>query len=132
MEITESVLLADNELALNILVKLKELGVKIAMDDFGTGYSSLSYLRRFPFDKIKIDQSFVQDSSSADSLAIVKAVNGLGQSLGMTTTAEGVETEAQLNMIREQGCTEVQGRFYSMPMSPEDVTKLLRSQPKGE
>ena len=87
------------------------------MDDFGTGYSSLSYLRRFPFDKIKIDQSFIRRSSeSADSLAIVKAVIGLGHSLGLTTTAEGVETEAQLSMIREQGCTEVQGFLLSPPL----------------
>jgi diguanylate cyclase (GGDEF)-like protein len=132
LEITESVLLADNELALKILVKLKELGVKIAMDDFGTGYSSLSYLRRFPFDKIKIDQSFVQDSSSADSLAIVKAVVGLGQSLGMTTTAEGVETEAQLNMIREQGCTEVQGFLFSVPLSATSISHLLERLNSGK
>ena len=100
-----------------VLQQLKDLGVRIAMDDFGTGYSSLSYLRRFPFDKIKIDQSFIRDSSSsADSLAIVKAVIGLGHSLGLTTTAEGVETEAQLRMIREQGCTEVQGFLFSPPL----------------
>ena len=126
LEITESVLLADSPLALDTLRQLKEVGVKIAMDDFGTGYSSLSYLRRFPFDKIKIDQSFVRDSSaSQDSLAIVKAVIGLGRSLGMTTTAEGVETEAQLDMIREQGCTEVQGFLLSAPLPAGAVTELL-------
>jgi diguanylate cyclase (GGDEF)-like protein/PAS domain S-box-containing protein len=126
VEITETVLLADNESALQTLRQLKDLGVRVAMDDFGTGYSSLSYLRRFPFDKIKIDQSFVQDSSSsADSLAIVKAVIGLGRSLGMTTTAEGVETEAQLSMIREQGCTEVQGFLLSAPLPASAVSELL-------
>jgi diguanylate cyclase (GGDEF)-like protein len=126
LEITESVLLADNELALHTLHQLKELGVRIAMDDFGTGYSSLSYLRRFPFDKIKIDQSFVHDTSgSADGLAIVKAVIGLGRSLGITTTAEGVETEAELDMIREQGCTEVQGFLFSVPLPATSVSKLL-------
>jgi len=117
LEITETVLLADDEGALLILRELKELGVKIALDDFGTGYSSLSYLRRFPFDKIKIDRSFVQESSeNADSLAIVKAVIALGHSLGMATVAEGVETEAQLDIVCEQGCTEVQGFLFSVPL----------------
>jgi predicted signal transduction protein with EAL and GGDEF domain len=104
----------------------KQLGVMIAMDDFGTGYSSLSNLRRFPFDKIKIDKSFVQEScENADSLAIVKAVISLGHSLGMSTTAEGVETEAQLSMIREQGCTEVQGFLLSAPLPLPAVKHLL-------
>src|SRR6202022_1293012 len=126
LEITESVLLADNAEALAILRRLKELGVKIAMDDFGTGYSSLSYLRRFPFDKIKIDQSFVHDASSnGESLAIVKAVIGLGRSLGITTTAEGVETEAQLDVIRDEGCTEVQGFLFSEPLPSGAVDRLL-------
>ena len=118
--------MTDNENALLVLRQLKDLGVKIAMDDFGTGYSSLSYLRRFPFDKIKIDQSFIRDSSSsADSLAIVKAVIGLGHSLGLATTAEGVETEAQLSMIREQGCTEVQGFLFSPPLPAAAIGELL-------
>ena len=126
VEITETVLLADSENVLQVLRQLKDLGVKIAMDDFGTGYSSLSYLRRFPFDKIKIDQSFVKESSaSPDSLAIIKAMIGLGHSLGMTTTAEGVETEAQLAMIRDQGCTEVQGLLLSAPLPATAVNQLL-------
>jgi diguanylate cyclase (GGDEF)-like protein len=117
LEITESVLIADDECAALILRELKELGVKVALDDFGTGYSSLSYLRRFPFDKIKIDRSFVQDSAeNADSLAIVKAVIALGRSLGMATVAEGVETEAQLDIVSEQGCTEAQGYLFSVPL----------------
>jgi diguanylate cyclase (GGDEF)-like protein len=117
LEITESVLIADDEGAALILRELKALGVKVVLDDFGTGYSSLSYLRRFPFDKIKIDRSFVQDSAeNADSLAIVKAVIALGRSLGMATVAEGVETEAQLDIVREQGCTEVQGYLFSVPL----------------
>jgi diguanylate cyclase (GGDEF)-like protein len=117
LEITESVLIADDECAALILRELKELGVKVALDDFGTGYSSLSYLRRFPFDKIKIDRSFVQDSTeNADSLAIVKAVIALGRSLGMATVAEGVETEAQLEIVSEQGCTEAQGYLFSVPL----------------
>jgi diguanylate cyclase (GGDEF)-like protein len=118
LEVTESVLLADDEGSVDILREFKKLGVKVALDDFGTGYSSLSYLRRFPFDKIKIDRSFVQDSPhNADSLAIVKAVIALGRSLGMATTAEGVETEAQLDIVRQQGCTEVQGFLFSVPLS---------------
>ena len=96
LEITESVLLQDSELTLTTLHQLRALGVRIAMDDFGTGYSSLSYLRSFPFDKIKIDQSFVRDmSGKEDSIAIVRAVAGLGKNLGMATTAEGVETQEQ-------------------------------------
>jgi diguanylate cyclase (GGDEF)-like protein len=117
LEITESVLLADDETALLILGELRRLGVKIALDDFGIGYSSLSYLRRFHFDKIKIDRSFVSDSlENSESLAIVKAVIGLGRSLGMATTAEGVETEAQLDLVCKEGCTEVQGFLFSVPL----------------
>jgi diguanylate cyclase (GGDEF)-like protein len=117
LEITESVILADDEYAVRTLHELKQLGVRIALDDFGTGYSSLSYLRRFPFDKIKIDRSFVHGcENSADGLAIVKAVIVLGRSLGMATTAEGVETDAQLEIIRAEGCTEAQGFLFSKPL----------------
>ncbi len=116
LEVTESLLLADVESTVTTLHQLRALGVRISMDDFGTGYSSLSYLRSFPFDKIKIDQSFVKDLSvKEDSRAIVNAVIGLGRSLGMATTAEGVETEAQLELVRQQGCTEVQGFLLSPP-----------------
>ena len=101
---------------------LRALGVRIAMDDFGTGYSSLSYLRSFPFDKIKIDRSFIKDlGEKSDCSAIVKAVAGLGAALGMTTTAEGVETAEQLRQMREEGCTEVQGYLFGRPCSIEDV-----------
>jgi EAL domain-containing protein (putative c-di-GMP-specific phosphodiesterase class I) len=125
LEITESVLLADDESAVLVLRELKKLGVRIALDDFGTGYSSLSYLRRFPFDKIKIDRTFVQESSeNADSLAIVKAVIALGRSLGMATVAEGVETEAQLDIVSEQGCTEVQGYLFSVPLPAQLVNEF--------
>ena len=126
LEVTESLLLADTEATLQTLHKLRDLGVHISMDDFGTGYSSLSYLRSFPFDKIKIDRSFVQDlSEKHDSRAIVNAVVGLGRSLGMATTAEGVETEAQLEAIREQGCTEVQGFLFSPPLPIPAVDRLF-------
>jgi len=125
LEITESVLLADDESAVLVLRELKKLGVRIALDDFGTGYSSLSYLRRFPFDKIKIDRTFVQESSeNADSLAIVKAVIALGRSLGMATVAEGVETEAQLDIVSEQGCTEVQGYLFSVPLPAQAASEF--------
>src|SRR5690606_39412451 len=130
LEITESLLRAASEPTLKTLHRLRALGVRISMDDFGTGYSSLSYLRSFPFDKIKIDRSFMRDlKSKGDSLAIVKAVIGLGQSLGMATTAEGIETEEQLAAVREQGCDEVQGFLFSPPLPPSAVAELLREAP---
>jgi diguanylate cyclase (GGDEF)-like protein len=126
LEITESLLLADTEPTLATLHALRAMGVRISMDDFGTGYSSLSYLRSFPFDKIKIDRSFMRDlETRGDSLAIIKAVIGLGQSLGMSTTAEGVETQEQLDAVRAQGCNEMQGFLFSPPISAEAVTRLL-------
>ena len=129
LEITESLLLADNEPTLKTLHKLRALGARISMDDFGTGYSSLSYLRSFPFDKIKIDRSFMRDlKSKGDSLAIIKAVIGLGHSLGMSTTAEGIETEEQLAAVREQGCNEVQGFLFSPPVSAAAVTEILEKE----
>jgi diguanylate cyclase (GGDEF)-like protein len=122
LEITESVLLIDSKLTLSVLHKFHDLGLKLSMDDFGTGYSSLSYLRAYPFDKIKIDRSFVRDSSSnRDAEAIVKAVIGLGQSLGMKTIAEGVETEDQLELIRRHGCTEAQGFLFCKPLAAGEV-----------
>jgi diguanylate cyclase (GGDEF)-like protein len=126
LEITEAVLMNNNEATLAALHQLRGLGVRISMDDFGTGYSSLSYLRSFPFDKIKIDQSFVRDlAERPDSIAIISAVAGLGHSFGMTTTAEGVETQQQLDLMRAEGCTEVQGYFYSKPVAASDVIQLL-------
>ena len=133
LEITESVLLDNADKHVRTLEALREIGTTISMDDFGTGFSSLSYLRTFPFDKIKIDQSFVQSlGSDKRSLDIITAIAGLGKSFGMKTVAEGVETVAQYAAIAEQGCTEVQGRFYSMPMCQDDVVKLLSSQPKTQ
>jgi EAL domain-containing protein (putative c-di-GMP-specific phosphodiesterase class I) len=127
LEITESVLLDADDSTVGVLHQLRSLGVRIAMDDFGTGYSSLSYLRSFPFDKIKIDRSFVHEiSETGDSMAIVKAVAMLGASLGMTTTAEGIETADQLQKVREHGCVEVQGYYFSRPVPQSEVPKLLR------
>jgi diguanylate cyclase (GGDEF)-like protein/PAS domain S-box-containing protein len=126
LEITEGVLLADNEANLSTLHELRALGVRIAMDDFGTGYSSLSYLRSFPFDKIKIDRSFVsQVGESLHCTAIVRAVTGLAASLGIITTAEGVETAAQLAHLKAEGCHEVQGFLFSKPIRAAEVTDLL-------
>jgi len=129
LEITESLLLADSEANIETLHRLRALGVRISMDDFGTGYSSLSYLRSFPFDKIKIDRSFMRDlESRTDSRAIIRAVIGLGHSLGMQTTAEGVETEEQLRAVREQGVNEVQGYYFSPPIPPDAVDRLLATE----
>ena len=126
LEITEGVLLQESEATLATLHKLRALGIRISMDDFGTGYSSLSYLRSFPFDKIKIDQSFIRDMGSQNgSSAIVRAVTGLGSSLGIHTTAEGVETEEQLARLITEGCTEVQGYLFSPPRPAHEVSKLV-------
>jgi diguanylate cyclase (GGDEF)-like protein len=132
LEITESVLLQDTETTLATLHQLRALGVHVSMDDFGTGYSSLSYLRRFPFDKIKIDQSFVRDiGNNKQALAIVQAVTNLGATLGMTTTAEGVETRDQLEQLRAHGCTEVQGYYFSKPKPIEEICQhFLRPAPE--
>ena len=128
LEITESVLLQDADATLAILHELRGLGVRISMDDFGTGYSSLSYLRKFPFDKIKIDQSFIVDMSDHnDSLAIVRAVIAMGGGLGIATTAEGVETAEQFKRLKLEGCTEVQGYLFSPPRPASDVKGLLAS-----
>ncbi len=127
LEITETVMLQDTATTLETLNELRELGVRIAMDDFGTGYSSLSYLRRFPFDKIKIDQCFVREMSDEhESMAVLRAVAGLGTNLGMTTTAEGVETLDQLCRLRTEGCTEVQGYFFSKPKPAAEVANMLQ------
>ncbi len=131
LEITESALLQDTEATLATLHQLRSFGVRIAMDDFGTGYSSLSYLRSFPFDKIKIDRSFIHElSTRGDCQAIVRAVTGLGSSLGIATTAEGVESHEQLKLLRREGCTEVQGYLFSPPRPAAEVEELLAARSK--
>jgi diguanylate cyclase (GGDEF)-like protein len=132
IEITEAALMQDNEQTLATLHRLRHLGVRIVMDDFGTGYSSLSYLRSFPFDKIKIDRSFVNDlaEGNSDACAIVQAVTRLAANLGMTTTGEGVETQAQMDMLRALGCTEGQGYLFSHPRTAEDIARLFISHAK--
>ncbi|MHB2211147.1 putative bifunctional diguanylate cyclase/phosphodiesterase [Methylobacterium sp. CM6257] len=132
VEITEGVLLQENENTLQTLHRLRELGVRVSMDDFGTGYSSLSYLRSFPFDKIKIDRSFVKDlATKPDGEAIIRAIAGLGKSLGMTTVAEGVETPEQMQRIRLEGCTDVQGYLISKPVPIEDLVQVFASYPQA-
>jgi len=122
LEITESALLQDSDAVLATLHELRALGLRTALDDFGTGYSSLSYLRSFPFDKLKIDQSFVREMAyRPDCLAIVTSVLGLARELGMATTAEGVETEEQLAQLRRVGCTEVQGFLFDRARSAADI-----------
>ena len=125
LEITELVLLEDTDHNTAILHQLRTLGVRIAMDDFGTGYSSLRYLQSFPFDKIKIDQTFIRDLSvRPDSLAIVKLIISMGSTLGMTTTAEGVETEAEFMQLQEAGSTEAQGYYFGKPQPAADAARL--------
>ncbi len=130
LEITETVVLESGCGAFEILEQLHDLGVRLALDDFGTGYSSLTSLRQFPFNKIKIDRSFVSDMSkgTASSCAIVRSVAGLGISLGMSTTAEGVETQDQLDQVRAMGCTEMQGYFFCPPRPAKEVLQMLQLQ----
>ncbi|WP_439401780.1 EAL domain-containing protein [Bradyrhizobium sp. DASA03068] len=126
LEITEAVLIRDDEAALSILHQLRAIGVRIALDDFGTGYSSLSYLKRFPFDKIKIDRCFVADiAETTGSPVIVQAVVNIAAASSMTTVAEGVETEAQRDMLRALGCTQMQGYLFSAPKPASEVRKLF-------
>jgi EAL domain-containing protein (putative c-di-GMP-specific phosphodiesterase class I) len=126
LEITESVLLQHSETNLQTLKRLRELGVRIALDDFGTGYSSLSYLQRFPFNRIKVDRSFVMElPGHEESEVIVRAITDLGRSLGMAVTAEGVETRQQLDALRARGCDEAQGYFFSKPIAVEEIDGCL-------
>jgi EAL domain-containing protein (putative c-di-GMP-specific phosphodiesterase class I) len=126
LEITESFFLANSETNLATLRRLRALGVGISMDDFGTGYSSLSYLRAFPFDKIKIDRSFISElGERADCMAIIKAIANLGSNLGIPTLAEGVETKKQLAWLRDAGCTEMQGYLFSWPVPASEIAELL-------
>ncbi|WP_025038320.1 putative bifunctional diguanylate cyclase/phosphodiesterase [Bradyrhizobium sp. DOA9] len=128
LEITESILLHDEEMTRDILNRLRVLGVQIAIDDFGTGFSALNYLRTFPLDKIKIDQSFVRDlSDKKNAAAIVRAISELGHALDMTVVAEGVETSEQLRILGDQQCTEAQGYFIARPQPAAGLTRLLEA-----
>jgi diguanylate cyclase (GGDEF)-like protein/PAS domain S-box-containing protein len=132
LEITEAVLIRDDDAALAVLHQLRAIGVRIALDDFGTGYSSLSYLQRFPFDKIKIDRCFVTDIAEPEgSASIVEAVVNIAAARNMTTTAEGVETEAQRQLLRALGCSEMQGYLFSAPKQAADVKQMLLAHRQG-
>ncbi|MGI9423283.1 MAG: putative bifunctional diguanylate cyclase/phosphodiesterase [Hyphomicrobiaceae bacterium] len=128
LEITEEVLIGNTSKALKVLKKLKALGVCIAMDDFGTGYSSLAYMRKFPFDKLKIDRSFVANiQHSEDAQAIVRAIVGMGRALGMSVNAEGVETTEEASVLVQEQCDEVQGFLYARPMPQGQLDQLIKS-----
>jgi len=126
LEITEMVKLQETAATVAVLHQLRAMGIAVALDDFGTGYSSLSYLNSFPFDKIKIDQSFIRNMvSNAGSVSIIRAITGLGQSLGIRTTAEGVETREQMDRLRDEGCTEAQGNLLSRPRPAREIPALI-------
>jgi EAL domain-containing protein (putative c-di-GMP-specific phosphodiesterase class I) len=124
LELTETALLRDLDRTANALIALRQLGVSVSLDDFGTGYSSLTYLKRFPIDTIKVDQSFVRDIiDDPDDAAIVSAVIGMAKSLKRTVVAEGVETAEQLHWLRAHGCDQMQGYYFSKPVSAQDFTQ---------
>jgi EAL domain-containing protein (putative c-di-GMP-specific phosphodiesterase class I) len=128
LEITESVAMQDAEKTISLLNGVRELGVQLSIDDFGTGYSSLSYLKRFPINKLKVDQSFVRNmTTNKNDASIAKSVVLIGQSLGLRVIAEGVETAEQLEMLRQYECDEIQGYYFSRPVSNTDLEKLLIS-----
>ena len=128
LEVTELVLMQNNDTTLSTLHQIRDLGVRISMDDFGTGYSSLSYLRRFPFDKIKIDRSFIGDlSKDEEALSVVRGILTLASNLKMATTAEGVETADQKKLLSGLGCDQMQGYLFSEPRPAKEIAELIRS-----
>jgi EAL domain-containing protein (putative c-di-GMP-specific phosphodiesterase class I) len=132
LELTETLTLDDSETAVNIMTKLKLLGVRLSLDDFGTGWSSLSYLRRFPLDRLKIDQSFMRDIPLlAPAEAVVTSIIGLARNLGMATIAEGVETTQQLDYLDLKQCDEIQGFIYSPPLPAQECRALMQAGKPG-
>ena len=129
IELTESAVMHDAEQFVAMLNELNDLGVQIAIDDFGTGYSSLSYLKRFPVDRLKVDRSFVQDiATDSDDATIVRTIIALGHNLGLKVVAEGVETEQQLQFLRENNCDELQGYLYGMPLAADELACRVLAQ----
>jgi EAL domain-containing protein (putative c-di-GMP-specific phosphodiesterase class I) len=127
LELTESIVMQDVDSAIVQLRDLKKLGIKLSVDDFGTGYSSLAYLKRFPIDKLKIDQSFIRDLvSDSDDEKIVKAIIGLAQAMNLKVIAEGVETREQFTFLRDHQCDEMQGYWFSKPLPVTKMMKLLK------
>jgi diguanylate cyclase (GGDEF)-like protein len=132
IELTESTVMHDAEQFISMLGELSDLGVQIALDDFGTGYSSLSYLKRFPVDRLKVDRSFVQDiATDADDATIVRTIIALGHNLGLKVVAEGVETQEQIDFLRDNLCDELQGYFFGAPMPASEIVKLLKSESRS-
>jgi len=130
LELTESLLLRNEDVTLSVLKEIKEMGLKLAIDDFGIGYSSFSYLRHFSVDRLKVDKSFVNDVIvDADDAAITTAIISMAKNLHLRVIAEGVETEEQLAFLRRHGCDEIQGYYFSPPVSPEQIASLLRRDP---
>jgi len=131
-EITESMVMHDPERAVTLLTRLKAMGIHLSIDDFGTGYSSLSYLKRFPIDSVKIDRSFIHDiPGDADDAAITRAIIAMAHSLRLKVIAEGVETEEQLSFLRELGCDEMQGYYFSEPLAEDEFLRLQKSAASG-
>jgi len=131
LEITEGIMMGDNQAGMGFLSEMHELGVKLSIDDFGTGFSSLNYLKKMPVHKLKIDQSFVRDIETDESdAAIIRSIIALGHRLNLRVIAEGVETQEQLDFLRIRGCDEIQGYFYSRPLSPEDVARFMTAPPR--
>jgi EAL domain-containing protein (putative c-di-GMP-specific phosphodiesterase class I) len=127
LELTETVLVNHQKEGADTLHALRAMGLHLSVDDFGTGYSSFSYLKHFPLDTLKIDRTFIREiTSDPDDAAISTAIIALGHALGLTVTAEGVETEDQVTLLREQGCDEIQGYFFSRPLPADQMADLLR------
>ena len=127
VELTESVVMANPELSIGILQELRDVGVTVSIDDFGTGYSSLSYLKRLPIDTLKIDKAFVGDiTTDIDDRAITATIIAMARAMGLNVVAEGVETAAQVEFLREHGCDEIQGYWLSRPLSPDDCMAFLQ------
>jgi EAL domain-containing protein (putative c-di-GMP-specific phosphodiesterase class I) len=128
LELTESTIMEHVDETIETLLALRKLGVHLAIDDFGTGYSSMAYLKRFTIDKLKIDQSFVRDlATDSDDAAIVSATIAMAHNLNLTVIAEGVETEEQLHFLKDNGCEQMQGYYFSRPLPAQEITELLRS-----
>lgn len=129
LELTESLLLFNADVTLSVLQELTDMGLKLAIDDFGTGYSSLSYLRQFPVGKLKIDRSFIRDiATDCNDAAITTAIISMARSLRLKVIAEGVETEAQMSFLRGHHCDEIQGYYFSKPISPDEAASILNDQ----
>jgi len=129
LEITESMIMSNPAKMMDVLIRIKKMGVRLAIDDFGTGYSSLAQLKHFPIDTLKIDRSFIRNvPGNTEDKAIAHAIISMGETLGLTVVAEGVETVAQMNYLKEQSCDEMQGFYFSRPVIPEQFSDLLRKQ----